>query len=144
MNFRKQITSDSGDDEINLTPMIDIVFQLLIFFMVTSSFSNAVSNPSQQVSTIDVELPRASARGAAMPSDAAVVVLHEDGSLIYRNQLTSLSALEEDLKRLAKDKPGAPLVVQSDEKVPHGRVVKVMDLAKLSGIRTISIATEAK
>jgi biopolymer transport protein ExbD len=125
------------DATLDMTPMIDIVFQLLIFFMVTTTFSQASSNTSG----IEVNLPKATTKEVQQQADDIVVALTTDGKLIIDGAEYRPDQLRDRLTALSKSKPGASVIVQADISVHHGKVVEIMDIAKSAGIQRIGIAT---
>ncbi len=120
---------------LDLTPMVDIVFQLLIFFMVATTMEK---NPQ-----LRVDLPQASS-ATAEPSIDLVITIDRKGNIYADDQKVSWKVLALRLKALAARKPDALIVIRADSRVPHGRVVKVMDLASSYGLKRIAIATKYK
>lgn len=125
-------TSERAD--IDLTPMIDVVFLLLIFFLLTSIFSK----PS-----IPMDLPEAeTARTDAEPDIS--VIIKKEGDILLNGQNIQLSDLFRELLVFYKNNGSKDITIVSDKTVTFGRVVEVMDAAKLAGIENISIVTEKK
>jgi biopolymer transport protein ExbD len=119
--------------ELNLTPMIDTVFQLLIFFMVTTVF--AVQ------SGLKVELPTA-ASSDAPPEKDLTVVISEKGEIDLNGRRVTLENLQEEMMKDKEIFGSKVLIIKADKKTMHGLVVKVMDIAKVIGIDQLAIATE--
>jgi len=118
--------------EINLAPFVDVVFLLVIFFMVTSTFITPESG-------LPIELPSAQT-GVEKPADVPTVVLDDKGQAYLGNQRLTDAALFAKLKEiLAEDERGL-VVLRADQKVPHGRVVEVMDLIRQAGAKKVAIA----
>ncbi len=118
---------------IDMTPMIDCVFQLLIFFMVTTVF--AVQ------SGLKVDLPQAATSDAPPEKDLSITI-SEKGEMDLNGTPVTLDNLEEQL-RIQKDIFGSKvLIIKADNKTPHGLVVDVMDAAKIVGIDQLAIATD--
>ncbi|MFN4111940.1 MAG: ExbD/TolR family protein [Ignavibacteria bacterium] len=118
---------------IDMTPMIDCVFQLLIFFMVTTVF--AVQ------SGLKVDLPQAATSDAPPEKDLSITI-SEKGEMDLNGTPVTLDNLEEQL-RIQKDIFGSKvLIIKADKKTPHGIVVDVMDAAKIVGIDQLAIATD--
>lgn len=124
------------DFRIDLTPLIDVVFNLLIFFMVTTTFVTAAG--------LDVNLPEASTKAEHRELPDRIVSIGNDGKLAYAGRIIERDALREEFEKLAAVDPFLPLVIKADKKVEHGRVVEIMDLAKESGLKKLAIATSAK
>jgi len=138
MNFDSDTTSDDQSTGIDLTSMIDVLFVLVLFFMVTTTFADT--------SSIDVNLPAASAKSSKIEKKDVTVALTEDGK-IYVNENAgarrelALSDLTPELKRLEASGADLSILLRADKKVEHGTVVAVLDHAKEAGIEKIAIAT---
>lgn len=135
MNF----TGSSMQDEevtLELTPLIDMVFQLLIFFLLTTTFAINVKEGG-----LEVDLPRA--KSAQIPSMAShmVIAVLKDGRMVVGGESVSEQALQEKLESVYKDNPQTMVVVQADRTVEHHRVVRAMDLAATIGLKRLAIAT---
>ena len=122
--------------ELNLTPMIDIVFQLLIFFMVTAVFAITPG--------LDIKLPEAE-ESEAPEKENLFIVIDEQGAIKLNHKSVTYASLKRELmeKRKILDNT-TMIVIQADEKVFHGSVVKVMDISKAAGITDLVVATEPK
>lgn len=132
MNF----TNKSQDDDITLelTPLIDMVFLLLIFFMVTTTFSTSAG--------IEVDLPRAKSREITHAQEDVVIAITKDGRTLYRGEVVSSEGLKEILSVIVSRDKNTLIIVQADSEVNHGRVVEVMDMAKTLGLSKLAIATQ--
>jgi len=125
--------SQLAEIAMDMTPMIDCVFQLLIFFMVTTVF--AVQ------SGLKVDLPQASTSDAPPEKDLNITI-SEKGEMDLNGTPVTLDILEEQL-RIQKDIFGSKvLIIKADKKAMHGIVVDVMDAAKIVGIDQLAIATD--
>lgn len=121
--------------QIDLTSMLDIVFIMLIFFIVTSSF----------VRESGVEVNRPEASHAVSQKSAGIFVAVTAANDIYIDKrMIDVERVQATLEHLLLDKPDASLVIQADEQAYNGTVVKVMDAAKGAGIRNIALAAEKK
>lgn len=132
MNFR---TRPREEIELNITPLIDIVFLLLIFFMVSTTF--------QKESQLRVQLPEAQQNAPAQQTQLLEVVISADGQYaVDGRELTDnrRATLVDALARAAEGND-RPLVVRADARTPHEAVVRAMDVAGQLGIGEISIAT---
>lgn len=127
--FEETISKGSGPD---LTPLIDMVFLLLIFFLLTSFLTRPI---------IPVVLPEAEIAELSKDQDISVTV-RRDGSLLLNGEEISDEKLAKTLKRLYIYRQSRELIIQSDKEVHFGRVVEVMDISKKSGARTISFLVE--
>lgn len=131
MNFSNRTERDIKL-EVNIVSLIDVVLLLVIFFMITTSF---VAQPG-----IKVKLPRSSAKEVRQEKELTVII-SRDKKIYLNEDLLSLSLLPDRLGRALKKGSKAVLIIKADELVPHGLVVKVMDIAKKTGIETLAIAT---
>jgi len=118
--------------EVNLVSLIDVVLLLVMFFMITTSF---VAQPG-----IKVKLPQASAKEVQQKKELAVII-SKDKKIYLNEDLISLSLLPDRLNKALKEGNPPILIIKADELVPHGLVVKIMDIAKKTGIETLAIAT---
>lgn len=128
---------DRKDDiDLNLTPLIDVVFLLLIFFMVSTTF--------EKTSKLKIDLPEASAK-ATKPVDKKIVLGIDAKGRYYINdrQLvnTQLKTIKTALLKIAGDSRDLPIVLRADAKTPHQSVVRAMDAASQVGLTHLSIST---
>lgn len=122
--------------KFDLTPLIDVVFLLLIFFMLTTTFINVETG-------VKVDLP--SGDFAAVNEKRNVVVTITENNVIYlNNRLIDPNNLSVMVKEAIKDNPNPLVVLEADQNVTHGKVVRVMDLIKKGGVDRIAIATKPK
>ncbi len=119
---------------ISIAPLIDIVFLLLIFFMLTSHF--------ETVSGIDIQLPEVSRKGSDQLPDSLVVVIVESGDCYVKGKKLELKELYSRLQKMKAGQERLNLVLQADRDVKHGHVVRVMDMAKRAGVGSILIAAQ--
>ncbi len=118
---------------ISIAPLIDIVFLLLIFFMVTSHF--------EIITGIDITLPDITERGSDQLADTVIVAIDKAGDCYLREKKVTLKDLYLRLKGSGEQK-GINLILQADRDVKHGHVVRIMDLAKRAGVTSIVIAAQ--
>lgn len=130
MNFGSQRRPDPS---IDVTPMIDVVFQLLLFFMLTTTFVSTTG--------LDVDLPRASSE-VLISDNEDLEIWMKDRSVYVNEQPMTTEQLTELFARRAKANSKTTVVIKADQSVPHGRVVAVMDLARRHGLSRLAIATE--
>lgn len=121
--------------DINVTSLVDIIFNLLLFFLLTTSFSQSAG--------VEVQLPAAAHADTRLTSRDLIVALTADGHTVIAGRQVDEAELAKQLK-LHRDgpDPGA-IVIQADRDVVHGRVVAVIDEAKKLGLRSIAIATKS-
>lgn len=122
------------DPLIDVTPMIDVVFQLVLFFMVSTTF---VSSPG-----IQVDLPRSSSQTVLSEERDINVWMTADGGVFVDESPVDTATLLKLFRGRAKSDPNTLVVMKADEGVAHGRVVAVMDMARGEGLTRLAIATE--
>jgi len=125
------------DEEVvlDMTSLIDMVFQLLIFFLLTTTFSLNVKE-----SGLLLDLPRASAEQIPVLAQQVRVGLREDGRLLLGEAELTEPELRARLGEIGRENPDILVVVQADQRVEHRRVVRVMDMAAGLGLRRLGIA----
>jgi biopolymer transport protein ExbD/biopolymer transport protein TolR len=134
MGFRRRIQESP---QIDLTPMIDVVFLLLIFFMISTTF---VERPG-----LSIDLPASSAQQIKLSKKEVQVYLAENGDIYLQDEKVSLNGL---LKQLESFGPTVTkkmiFLLMADKSALHGRVVQLMDAAKMAGFGQLAIATDKK
>jgi biopolymer transport protein ExbD len=118
---------------INITSLIDVIFMLLLFFMITSTF---LEQPG-----IKLELPQARAESLSEPREF-VLTVDKQGALFLNRQAVGLEALEAEIRKALPGMKDGALVLKADREVAHGLVVRVMDLAKRGGVKKLIIGTK--
>ncbi len=122
------------DPLIDLTPMIDIIFQLVLFFMVSTTFVQAPG--------FEVDLPRSSAEAVISDDKDVNGWMTADGSVYIDETAVSIQELQQTFQSRGKANPKTMVVIKADTGVPHGRVVTVMDMARAEGLTRLAIATD--
>ena len=120
---------------INVTSLIDVMFLLLIFFMVSSTFKNQPA--------IDLSLPR-SATAQETAVTPTVVYLTSDGRLFLDDELLDRAQLGPRLSQIQAASGDDRVVLRADEHAEHGAVVDLIDLIKESGFRRVSLAARPR
>jgi len=118
---------------ISITSLIDVVLLLLIFFMLTTSF---VEQPGMKLDLPETE----SITGES--TDELTVTISSDGVIYLGKELIELENLEAELIKYKEENNTSSLVIKADKTTPHGTVVQVMDIAKISGLEKLIIASE--
>jgi biopolymer transport protein ExbD len=128
-------------DEINLTPLIDCVFLLLIFFMVTTSFHKG-SQKDDALFELLLKLPVASAATQTTPFDARLVIgIDSEGDTYLEGQLVGRAQLHQRLQALASEAPNAHVRVEGDAAASHQQLVHVLDLCQFVGLWNVGVRT---
>jgi biopolymer transport protein ExbD len=116
--------------------LIDIIFQLVLFFMVSTTF---VTTPG-----IQVDLPRSSSDTILRERNDLNVWMTEEGSVFLNDTSLSWDALSVAFRAASRRDPQTLVILKADTKIDHGRVVGIMDLARREGLFNLAIATEAR
>ncbi|RUO79597.1 ExbD/TolR family protein [Pseudidiomarina taiwanensis] len=125
---------EEEDAAIDMTPMLDIVFIMLIFFIVTTSFVKEAG--------IDVNKPEAS-QAQKKPSANIFIAIRGNGEVWMDKRMVDVERVAANIERLLAEQPTDMVVIQADKEAKHGVVVKVMDQIKEANNKlTISIAAE--
>lgn len=130
MQFKRHMELEHGLKQIDIAPLIDMVFQLLIFFMLTSSF---VIQPG-----IKVNLPKAVTSEVVKAEDIEIVISGENVTY-FNGKVVNTAELKSLLKQIAKR--NQPILIKSDKRAFLGRVVEVWDMCRELGVAQINIAT---
>ncbi len=133
--FSKYKKKHTISADISMTPMIDIVFQLLTFFMITSTFI--------QTSSLNVDLPEAKTSDS-IQDQQNTITLYKNNSITWNEQEISSADLPQKLLELAQQNPDATLVIQGDEGISYGNLIEIMDQARGAGLNKLSLATILK
>lgn len=124
-----------SSDEPNITPLIDIVFILLIFFVVTTTFTHELG--------LDVERPEAST-GVSLPSHLVRVAISRDGRIAVDGQITSLWRVESEVRdRLASQEERSVLVI-ADAQVETSELVELIDASRRGGAEHVALSVEGE
>lgn len=131
---RKSTTGTSADGDINLTPMLDVVFIMLIFFIVTATFIKRAG--------IDVLRPDADT-SEQKPTVSVIVAVGEKGDIWIDNQKVDPQAVRAHIERLHAENPKGSMVIQADRKSKHEALMHVLNAARGAGLSEVAISTEA-
>lgn len=128
--YRKNAEEEVG---IDLTPMLDITFIMLIFFIVTTSF----------VKEAGIDVNRPSAASAVKKEKANILIaISETGDIWIQKRRIDVRAVRANVEKLHAENPEGSVVIQADQGAKTGTLVKVMDQVKLAGVKQVSIAAK--
>lgn len=131
MRRSRLLSQEEDTTQVDLTPMLDVVFILLIFFIVTTSFVRE--------SGIEIDPPTAETAHDESQSSILIAITPE-GDVWVDKQALTLTAVGPRVARLQAENPQASVMIQADKNSRSGRLVEVMDKLRLAGIYNISIA----
>ena len=121
--------------EINLTPMLDVVFIMLIFFIVTANF---IKEPGLEINRPDSDTAEIQENAAILIAVGANDEVYMDGRRIDVRQVKA------NVVKMLADNPQGSVVIQADERAVADTIIKVMDGAREAGVNAISLASEPK
>ena len=132
MKGRRSVTSNDEGMDINISPLIDMVFILLIFFIVTTVFVEETG--------VEVEKPEA-ASAVQLEKNSILLAVTSKGQVVYGGKEIGVSGVRAVIRRLT-NKEDMPVIVQVDEGSNAGLVVRVIDESKLGGAKNISLSAD--
>ncbi len=130
--FREMSSDNNGDTGIDISPLMDCVFILLIFFIVTTTFVEETG--------VEVDKPQA-ASSLQLEKNSILIALTSKGEVVYGGREIGMSGVRPLVKRLLQ-KEDLPIIIQADEKIQSGLLVRLIDEAKLAGALKVSLATK--
>ena len=134
---RNAISAAARDEEseINLTPMLDVVFIMLIFFIVTANF---IKEPGLEVNRPDAET-------ANIQDNAAILIaIGSNDDIWIDGRRVDVRQVKANVTKLLADNPQGSVVIQADERATADAIIKVMDQSRDAGVYAISLASEPK
>ena len=120
------------DVEINMTPMLDVVFILLIFFIVTTSFIRE--------SGVNINRPQASS-ATTLPQQAITVAITAKNQVWIDQRQVEPQSIRRNIERLLSESPESTVILQADEYAHTGLLIQALDQCKLAGAKNIAVAT---
>jgi len=133
MRKRRILGAEEEENEINLTPMLDVVFIMLIFFIVTASF----------IKEAGIQVERPDAPTAERQEDASILIAISANDEIWIDRReTDPRAVRGMIERLHAENPKGSIVIQADEESTNEMLVIVMEAAKQAGVANVAIATD--
>jgi biopolymer transport protein ExbD len=133
VNFKRQ---SKEMVEVNLTPLIDVVFLLLIFFMVSTTFTKE--------NHLSIDLPEASTEQQPVATNRLEIIITASGSYSINGRTlinNQLDTLKRGLMKAANGEEGLPVTITADANTPHQAVVRAMDASGQTGFVNLSITT---
>ena len=123
------------EDDINITPMLDVVFILLIFFIVTANF---IKEPGLEVNRPDAET-------SSIQENAAILIaIGATGDIWIDGRRIDVRQVKANITKLLADNPQGTVVIQADERATADKIIAVMDQSREAGVYAISLASEPK
>ena len=133
MSRRRHTATETDETDIDITPMLDIVFIMLIFFIVTTSFvkesGGSGSRPSAETAV-------------QLKGSNILVAIRPNGEVWIDRRAIDVRAVRANIERLKGENPEGSVIIQADEYSNTGLLVRVMDQVRLAGISNISISAE--
>ena len=131
--MRRRRARDRDASEVNLTPMLDVVFIMLIFFIVTASFVKEAG--------IDISRPPAATAERKERGNILIAITANDQIWIDRRRVDPRS-LRANIERMHAENPQGSVVIQADKDSKNGLLVQVIDAARLAGVKNVALAAE--
>lgn len=131
--MRRRQDRRKNESEVNLTPMLDVVFIMLIFFIVTASFVKE--------SGIEISRPGASTAVKKERGNILIAISANDQIWMNRRQVDP-RALRANIERAHAENPQGAVVIQADKEAKTGLLIQVMDAARSAGVKEISLAAD--
>jgi biopolymer transport protein ExbD len=119
--------------ELNITPLLDLAFVLLVIFIITTT---------PIVNDLDLNLPKASKHEKDPPKDAYYITVDANGTIWLQKKAFDLSDVEPTLANLRVDNPDLGVIVRGDSKTKYGRIRQVLDACQAANVVKVELATE--
>jgi len=133
--MRRKTRHEDEQAEINITPMLDIVFIMLIFFIVTTSFVKEIA--------VDVSRPSNQPQEEKKISEVIAIRISETGEIMVQQRIIDIRAVRANIETALAAKPEASVVVIANREADAGLLVRVIDQARVAGAGKVSLAAEA-
>ena len=133
--MRRILKKKEEESGIDLTPMLDVVFIMLIFFIVTTSF----------VKESGLDVSRPSAKTAKKKQRASILVaISRSGEIWIQKRKVDIGSVRANIERLHAESPEGTVVIQADKRSETGLLVDVMDQVRLAGVESIAVSADKK
>ncbi len=129
--FRQTTSDNEQETSIDISPLMDCVFILLIFFIVTTTFVEETG--------VEVDKPQA-ASSVQLEKSSILIALTKKGEVVYGGREIGISGVQPLVKRMLQ-KEDIPVIIQADTSSQSGLLVRIIDEAKLAGAEKVSVAT---
>ncbi len=126
-------SSNESDASIDMSPLIDVVFILLIFFIVTTVFNNEAG--------VDVDKPVKMASSKNLDRNSIMIAVTDSGQVYYNGRNIGVSGVRSVVEALQSSGEALPLIIQGDQNAQHGVIVKVVGQATQAGVKSVSFST---
>ena len=123
---------------LDMTPLVDVIFQLLIFFLLTSNYVEQGSSSSASTS-VPVELPESSLSSSEQMPEEFVISIDDGGGIYVKEEPVNLDELATQLLRAAQANPNTIVLIRGDQRVPYGRIGQVMAVVRASGLKMSAV-----
>lgn len=133
MKRRRVFSAIAKNEDINISPLIDMVFILLIFFIVTTVFVEETG--------VEITKPQAASQ-IQLEKNSILIAITSNNNVVYGGRDIGVSGVRAIVRRLVQEDAGMPVIIQADENVPTRLLVRVIDEAKLAGAVSVNISTE--
>lgn len=130
----KPFMATEESPQVDLTPLIDVVFILLIFFILSANF--------QKESSIEVDRPSASSSTVKEASKTLTVSVDRNHQIWFKDSVVNLTQLQFQIKSVVSKKEKINTIINADKSVDTGALVQIIDAIRLSGISNVAIATQ--
>ena len=133
MKIKPFLTTEESP-QVDLTPLIDVVFILLIFFILSANF--------QKESSVEVDRPSASSSMIKEASKTLTVSVDRNNQIWFKDSVVNLTQLQFQMKSVVSKKEKINTIINADKSVDTGTLIQVIDAIRLSGISNVAIATQ--
>ena len=134
--MRKRLSKADDEAEINITPLLDIVFIMLIFFIVTTSFVKEFG--------VDVSRPSSAPVKEQKQSEIIAIRIDENDQIFVQDRMVDVRAVRANIESGLANKPDASVVVVAHRQADAGLLVRVIDQARVAGAEKVSLAAQAR
>ena len=135
LSRRKKAALETDQTGIDLTPLLDVVFIMLIFFIVTAAFTRE--------SGIEISKPKA-LTSSHLEGQSIVITIDKDNEIWFENRNVDIRTVQNHVSRIRSDNPKASIIIEADKRSLTDVLIAVMDASRRAGVTNISIASEIR